>query len=530
MSPNSAASRPQAIDEFFAPEFRAATVAFACALAVFALYAATASPWVASHDAAEFQTMARTGGIAHAGYPTVTLLLRAFGALPFGSLPYRANLLSCVSGAIVCGCAAWLAARLTRRGVAGVAAAAALALGLTMWSESTHAGVHAFTLALDALLFVVTLCYVARPSTRAAFAIGLLFGIGLTSHLTMLAMSFVLVAALVQIARSGAFRPAHLAVAAAGLVVGLLPFLYLFAADRASQPMNYIADTLDPTLQSFAVDHPNTSQRLERFEWLMSARQYLADPAFYALGTLVRRYRQLAVDLTFNELVGATGLLALAGLVAFARRGGIVAGLLFAALAGALVCVGAGATPGMERIFFLPGWFVLAIALGVAVGVLARTHAALGWLALALVVGAPFLRLSIRELPPMLPRSQLLSSVWQLWPDRWSPLERDRSWEEYGRGVFAAVEPRAVVLTCWEEATTLRYFEHADPLRADLDVVYACGYAPRVQRFWMLAHAEGRPVYTTYEPSAELLAGGTAEIVWHDARGTLWRLRTPAGH
>jgi hypothetical protein len=517
--------RPRGIAEFFAPEFGAAVVAWGCGLGAFVLYAVTASPWVGSHDTAEFQALARTGGIAHAGYPTVTLLLRAFQALPFGTWPYRANLLSCVSGAVACGCVAWLAARLTRRVVAGVAAATALALTLTLWNESTNAGVHAFTLALDALLLVAVLRYVARASAAVALAIGMLFGLGLTSHLTALSMSFVLIVALVHAARSGTLRASHVAAAAGGLVLGLSPFAYLFAMDTASQPMNYIADTLDPSLHPFAVAAPDAGQRLERFVWLMTARQYLADPSLYEIGTLLRRFLYVGVDFGFNELAGGTWLLALWGLVVLARRGGAVGGLLFAWLAGAVVFVAVGAIEGMARIFFLPGLFVLAAALGVAVGALARSRVPWAWFALAFIAGTPFLRLGMREMPAAVPDSAFLRSVWQLWPERWNPFVHDRGWEDYGRGVFAAVAPRAMLLTCWEEATTLRYFENADPPRDDVDVVYACGHAPRVRRFLEAAEAEGRPVYTTYEPAAELLGGGSAGVVWRHARGSLWRIR-----
>src|SRR2546426_6566587 len=48
------------------------------------IYVATTSRVVLSGDEAEFQTLAATGGIAHAGYPFLIMALRFFGGLPIG--------------------------------------------------------------------------------------------------------------------------------------------------------------------------------------------------------------------------------------------------------------------------------------------------------------------------------------------------------------------------------------------------------------------------------------------------------------
>jgi hypothetical protein len=123
------------------------------------------------------------------------------------------------------------------------------------------------------------------------------------------------------------------------------------------------------------------------------------------------------------------------------------------------------------------------------------------------------------------PQQGRIAAVAAYWPQDWTPFARDRSWEEFGRGVMTRLEPDAVILTCWEAATTLRYFVYGEPLRTDVEVAYACGFAPRFQRLAREAAAHGRPLYATYEPGAELLAGGTAERVWVHARGAVWRVR-----
>ncbi len=510
---------------FWAPNVPAARTGILVGLATLAVYAATAGTFVGSHDPAQFQTLARTGGIAHAGYPTVVLLLQLFAHLPFGTLPFKANLFSAVSGAAAAGLAAYIGTRLTRSALAGAASAAAFALSFTLWEESTHAGVHSFTLALDATILLLALRFARVPGSRVAFAIGALFGIALTSHLTCLSLAFPLAAVAFLTARRGALRASYVASTVGGVAVGLLPFLYLLAMDQATQPMNYLADSLDPALVSFAGAHPSPPQRLERFTWLLSGRQYLLDGGFDALGSLPRRSANLMLDLVLNEFPFGTALLAAFGLALVVLRRDAVALVLAAWVVGAAAFVAVGATPLMSRIFFLPGSFVLALGLAAAVAALRRRGVGLAAGLALLLVAAPLTRVCVSAPPPGLPRATMITSLWGLVPAEWSPFVNDRSWDEYGRGVMARLPPGAVVLTCWREATVLRYFVFGETLRPDVQIAYACGFAPRFQRMAREAQAAGRPVFSSYEPGPALLGEhGHAERMWSHAYGGLWRV------
>jgi hypothetical protein len=512
---------------FWAPGVPAVRAAWAAALGALALFAATASPWVAAHDAGQFQTLARTGGIAHAGYPTLVLLLQLFGHLPLGPLPLRANLLAVVAGAVVVGLLAYTATRLTRRPGAAVVAAWGLALSMTFWQEATHASVHLFTLALGATGLLLALRYLHHPRPATTFAIGLCVGVGFTSHLTILALGVPLALALVLAARDGRLAPRHLLTGSAGLLLGLTPFAYLLAMDQVGQPMSYLHDTLDPSLVPFAVDHPDLGQRLQRFAWLLSARQYLADGSFDMLGSLPRRFLHLVVDQVLNEWPAGTVLLVAAGAVPWLRARGPVVALLAAWLLGACLFVGIGATFAMARIFFLPGAFVLALLLATTLAVVGGGRP-LATAALAvLVLASPFARSRMPDPPAGMPTPGPVARIWSYWPREWDPFAQDASWDRHGRAVMAALPADAVLLTCWREATVYRYFRHAEPLRTDVEVLYACGHALRFQRLAAAAEAAGRPVLTSYAPTLDLLGGRTAEPLYHDARGGIWRVHPP---
>jgi hypothetical protein len=90
---------------------------------------------------------------------------------------------------------------------------------------------------------------------------------------------------------------------------------------------------------------------------------------------------------------------------------------------------------------------------------------------------------------------------------------------------MAQLPPNAVVLTCWREATVLRYFVFGETLRPDVEVGYACSFPPRFQRMAREAQATGRPVYASFDPGPRMLGeGGHAERVWEHTYGGLWRV------
>lgn len=491
------------------------------------LYLATNDPHVGPGDFGELQTMAHTGGIAHAGYPTLVLLLRLFALLPFGSLAWRANLLSCVSGAVVAGMAAWLIARATRRPIAGVVTALGLACSHVLWKEAVHAGVHAFTLALDVVMFALALAYEARPRMSLAIAIGLLFGLALTSHLTVLSLAPVLLWVLVRAARARTLLPEHFAAATVALVVGLLPFMYLLFADRPDQPMNYIEDVM--RLEPGEFFHSRAEMpysALGRIAWLLSGRQYLGQHGHLGLVDIVQRMRHLAGTLVLNDAHGLALPLALAGAVMLARRRDRYATVLALWLAGALFMTVIGARFEIVPVFFLPGLFVLMQAAGVALaGIEARSRAAFAIIAV-LVIAAPILRLAEPSPPGPLARFAEARVAWTEFPAPWTPWKRDPTWEAYGLGVLGALPPQATVLTRWRECTVLRYVRWGVGYRRDVNVL-PVGGGLRVANALVLVSQQGIPAFATWPiDSADRFGWRSTPVrVW--AAGGLWQLEPP---
>lgn len=202
------------------------------ALATFILYLWIAPHYIVDGDNAEFATLGLTGGTAHpTGYPLYVLWLRAMSWLPGASPAHTAALATAIIGAG----AVWMLHAAAR---AWGARALAATIAVAVFAASPIAirvGSRAEVFALNGLVVATVLWLAAnagplRGGWRAA-ALGLVAGLGIANHMTC-----VLIAPVGILGAIRGIREARIPVAATiglafgGLVVGLLPYLYLFIA------------------------------------------------------------------------------------------------------------------------------------------------------------------------------------------------------------------------------------------------------------------------------------------------------------
>jgi hypothetical protein len=286
------------------------------------------------------------------------MLLQLAGSVPIRTLAWRANLLTACFGAVAVAILAYTAYRWTSRRAAALVSAAVFATAITTWNESTLAGVHAPTLAVDGALLLLAMRYAWRPSLALAIAAGLLFGLGVTGHLTVLALGPVLLLGFVLGARSASrpLRDASAMVLAFG--IGLLPFTYTLAVDRPEQPMNYVHDTLEPGEAPFAVERPDFGQRVQRLVWLVSGEQYIGQDR-RTPAVLAHRATHVASVVLLNDLPFVATLFALAGFVLLLLTTGVARGFVLAWFIPALVLAGIGGTERTLHYFFQPCTWLL---------------------------------------------------------------------------------------------------------------------------------------------------------------------------
>jgi hypothetical protein len=200
------------------------------ALAALIVYAASGSPHIVDGDNAEFAMLGATGGRAHpTGYPLYVLWLRLWSWLPGATPAHTAALATAVLGALTvaalhAACRAWGARPAAATITVAVFAAAPVVVRYACEAE-------VFTLNDLVAAVVVWLAAGAGPLRgrwRGA-VLGLVAGLGLANHLTCVFVAPVGILGVVRAVRES--RATTLALAVAGLVLGLSPYLYLVIAD-----------------------------------------------------------------------------------------------------------------------------------------------------------------------------------------------------------------------------------------------------------------------------------------------------------
>src|SRR5438477_13015181 len=151
------------------------------------LYFLTAARDIVVGDSPELIMAAVTLGIAHApGYPLFTMLGHLFSLLPFGSIPFRVNLLSVVCDALTIGVVYFSAFRLTRSQLAAAVAALLLAVDPIFWEWSLAAEVFPLNNLLAAVLILLLVDWHEEPARRnLLISAAFVFGLALTNHQTI---------------------------------------------------------------------------------------------------------------------------------------------------------------------------------------------------------------------------------------------------------------------------------------------------------------------------------------------------------
>jgi hypothetical protein len=205
------------------------------ALALFALYAATASRTVAMEDDGLFILSSYFLGVEHPpGYPLFTLIGHLFTHLPFGSVAYRVHLASALFGALTGG-AAWLCARSLIAGrLPAYLAAFALGMSPVFWSQSVIAEVYT----LNSFFFLV-LMFMGLQSRDGRLLpwMALVFGLSLSNHYPlMLLVAPAFLVLLWPLRREMLQRFGTLSWL---VILGLLPYVWMVRRSWAALPISF---------------------------------------------------------------------------------------------------------------------------------------------------------------------------------------------------------------------------------------------------------------------------------------------------
>jgi tetratricopeptide (TPR) repeat protein len=473
---------------------RAALVVFIAALIV---YAYTLAPGVGLIDSGELTAAAALPGIAHPpGFPLYVLIGHLFSRLPLGSVAQRLNFMSALFAALTAATVTLLMIRAAERpaarkepGRAGrteartsprsaattsagaaarvvpFAAAAAgmcFAFSRTLWSYATVAEVYTLQMALIGAVLSMLLGWrraeqsaghspqggrreeigpadPRSPGGIRLYLAALLFGLSLSNHhLTSLLLAPVIASLVIGAAGWRILLSRRALLAAAALLAGLIPYIYLPLRAAQKPALNW--------------GEPDT---LQRFWWHVSSRWMSYIPLPRNLGLLLERsYERLAAPLP-EEFGPLPLLLAAAGLwrlLRMDRRRAAFLALAAAAPAG-YVSISLTTEPAA---YCLPIYLVVAWLIGegvLLIGQLLREQPA------------------VRLVAPLAAGAAVLATLAYNFHD----CDRRGDWlaHDFATNTLAGIGPGGVLLSrYWEpQVAPLLYLQLVEGQRPDVTVI-----------------------------------------------------------
>ena len=154
---------------------------------VMAVYLFTLAPTIYIEDNPELITAAATLGIPHpSGYPLFVLLGKLFTFIPFGSIPWRVNLMSAFFSALTISFLYLILNEITRKRFISLAVSLILPFSPTYWSQSIDAEVYTLNIFFVALLIYLLTLWSESKSIKLLYWISFIYGLSLTNHQMMI--------------------------------------------------------------------------------------------------------------------------------------------------------------------------------------------------------------------------------------------------------------------------------------------------------------------------------------------------------
>ncbi len=419
-----------------------------------AIYLLTMAPTIYNLDSAELTTAAYTGGLMRAtGYPLYLSLGMVWSRLPIGDVGFRMNLFSAVCGALTI----MLAERILRRWQVGawatVGALGLLATSTFFWGLSLVAEVYTLHTAIMAGFILALLHWSDSPAPRRMFWVGLLAGLGLSHHAAMTLLAPASLTFILAAYPRKAIAPGTIISAFAGMMLGLVPYLYLPLRYLAQPQFNY-AGVYDASLKF----HPMDLTTWDGFIWLVTGRTFSGVMLAYRGAELWQEIRAFLVQLgqAFFAIGIGPGLVGLMWLWRRNWREALLLTGMFVFSAGFYINYKVLDKDTM----YLPAYLIWALWVGLGSQILINWLRGLGserlyqnaaWAVQAMLVGGV-----------------LLAMIWN-W--RIVDLSEDWSTRQRGEAILNRAEPGALVFGWWDTVPVVQYLQLVEGKRPDVQAI-----------------------------------------------------------
>ncbi len=247
------------------------------------IYGRTLTPGLLAGDGGEFQTLAYLWGHSHpTGYPVYLTMARLFAFLPTGELAYRVNLFSAVMAAVAVAGVYVNGRLLTRYRLIPFIGALAIAVSATFWSQALIAEVYTAGAAFIVWIIVALLWWRATGSQRALFVAGLLGGLSLGVHMSVVLLApAVLVYLLLPKGKIKDWKSEikslifNLKSPILGALTGLVITIVLFLLMNWNNPTaSYFTSVTNPSRSAWGLSANQIDGAFERLFWGWQAKQF----------------------------------------------------------------------------------------------------------------------------------------------------------------------------------------------------------------------------------------------------------------
>lgn len=513
--------------------FERADTLIASALFLFGLilYVVTLAPSVLWGDSGEFQVISAAGGLAHAsGYPIYLIIGKLFTFLPFGSIAYRVNLLSAVSGASAGAGIYFLSKALGSRRVFAAIAAVAFLINPLIWWQSVIAEVYMTTAAFFVGFLLCAVMWRRERSPRwllaGAVLGGLCFGL---HHTVVLTLPAVLLYLAFSKAKGKEWGIALLG-AAGGLLISLVTYVALASANAKTSSINSIkwsASAYNTTTESFG-------SPLAQVKFLVLAKQW-SQNVFHIDPALAKSSSTWYWNETISDFGWVVTILAIVGIIGmFATRKRTKDVILLLGSWLILFYFILTFNPFDLEVDFIPTYTLVAVfaALGLQFlqelisrkPVLAGSARPITAVAacLAVVIGSwSILGGSLNALSKG--RPDFLTEIRRVYP---YPIEEPDKPLDYGKDVVSRVEDGALIVTQWHYLYPCYYAGYFEQNKTNIEVVEAVPFGSKHMsdslREYIRTSCDKRPVYVTTVPR---IIADQYDFIPVTGRFPLYRLR-----
>ena len=478
-------------------------------IAALFLYTLTLSPDILPADSGEFQVVAPLLGVAHPpGFSLYILLGKLFiGFVPQGTPAYRLNLFSAFTSALTLLIVNRAVNRLTQHGIRtrsaqhaprvsrvvsrlpGLAAALALGVSTTFWSQATTANIRSLMALLTATLVYFLIEYRLTPTVNCLAAFAFSLSLAVVHHLSLAFVGLILALAVLW------FSPPLLKVlffqerGQGGevrgwlkvLLAALAPLLILLYLPLRGAANAYLAPAGLNTLSGF-LQH-------------VLATGFGGDFFYFAnLSALPDRLAILLNIFLFQFNPALLVLFALGFILFFRQDWKLATALTLAFAVHCFIAITYRAPQTVE--YLLPAYVILVIVAP------AGLHSAGYSLHASRLSFARFLRV----VPDVLCFTAYcalfiasLSAVARNFPSYFA-LSLDHSTRNYAESALKAAPPDAVILSSWHQATPMWYLQQVEGLRPDVAVEYVFPQGTSLAQNWVdriRTNASNRPTLIT---------------------------------